>query len=42
VWIPAVFFCLGVAYVHYLLVESKTKHILNRLRHKRTSKMSVA
>jgi len=42
VWMPAVFFCLGVAYVHYLLVESKTKHILNRLRLKRTSKMSVA
>ena len=42
VWMPAVFFCLGVAYVHYLLVESKTKHILNRLRVKRTSKMSVA
>ena len=42
VWMPAVFFCLGIAYLHYLLVESKTKHILNRLRHKRTSRMSVA
>ena len=42
VWIPAVFFCLGVAYVHYLLVESKTKHILNRLRVKRSEKVSVA
>jgi len=42
VWMPAVFFCLGAAYLQYLLVESKTKHILNRLRHKRTSKISVA
>ena len=38
VWIPAVFFCVGVAYVHYLLVESKTKHMLNRLRVKRADK----
>ncbi|MEP7373398.1 MAG: acyltransferase [Chitinophagaceae bacterium] len=34
VWIPAVFFCLGIAYVHYTLVESKTKNILTRLRAK--------
>lgn len=32
VWIPAVFFCLGIAYLFYLLVEKQTKHILNRLR----------
>jgi peptidoglycan/LPS O-acetylase OafA/YrhL len=32
VWIPAVFFCLGIAYVHYLFVESKTKNILTKLR----------
>jgi len=42
VWIPAVFFCLGVAYVHYLLVESKTKHMLNTLRVKRAAKVSVS
>ncbi len=42
VWIPAVFFCLGIAYVHYQLIESKTKHILNKLRVKRTGKVSVA
>lgn len=42
VWMPAVFFCLGVAYIHYTLVESKTKHILNRLRSKRPEKVPVA
>jgi len=42
VWMPAVFFCLGFAYLHYLVVESKTKHILARLRGRKTSKMSVA
>jgi peptidoglycan/LPS O-acetylase OafA/YrhL len=34
VWIPAVFFCLGIAYIQYMLVESKTKNILNALRRK--------
>ena len=38
VWMPAVFFCLGIAYIHYTLVESKTKHILNRLRVKKAGK----
>jgi peptidoglycan/LPS O-acetylase OafA/YrhL len=42
VWIPAVFFCLGVSYLHYLLVENKTKHILKRLRSNRPAKVSVA
>lgn len=32
VWIPAVFICLGISYVHYILVESKTKNILTKLR----------
>ena len=35
VWMPAVFFCLAIAYVHYTLVESKTKNILSRLRAKK-------
>lgn len=42
VWIPAVFLCLGVAYIQYILVESKTKHILNRLRSRKSDKVSVA
>lgn len=42
VWIPAVFLCLGVAYIQYILVESKTKHILNRLRSRKAGKVSVA
>jgi peptidoglycan/LPS O-acetylase OafA/YrhL len=37
VWMPAVLFCLLVAYLQYKLVESKTKEILNRLRHGRKS-----
>ena len=35
VWMPAVFFCLAIAYLHYRLVENKTKKILSRLRDKR-------
>jgi peptidoglycan/LPS O-acetylase OafA/YrhL len=34
VWIPAVFFCLAVAWLLYLLVEKQTKSMLNRLRRK--------
>jgi peptidoglycan/LPS O-acetylase OafA/YrhL len=34
VWMPAVFFCIGIAYIQYKLVESRTKEILNRLRGK--------
>lgn len=32
VWMGAVPFCLGLAYIQYLLVESKCKNILSRLR----------
>ncbi|MCB0777791.1 MAG: acyltransferase, partial [Chitinophagaceae bacterium] len=32
VWMPAVLFCLLIAWIQYLLVESKTKSILSRLR----------
>lgn len=32
VWIGAVPFCLGLAYLQYLLVESRCKNILSRLR----------
>lgn len=32
VFLPAVFLCLGVAYVLYLLVEKKTKGLLDKLR----------
>ena len=35
VWIPAVFFCLAIAYVHYMLVENKTKKILANMRSKK-------
>jgi peptidoglycan/LPS O-acetylase OafA/YrhL len=42
VWMPAVLFCLGIAYLHYLLVESKTKYILNRMRSRRTGKVAAA
>jgi peptidoglycan/LPS O-acetylase OafA/YrhL len=34
VWIPAVFFALGIAYLQYWLVEKRTKSILNMLRKK--------
>ncbi len=34
VWIPAVFFSLLLAYIQYILVESRTKDILNALRRK--------
>ncbi|MFN2458533.1 MAG: acyltransferase family protein [Chitinophagaceae bacterium] len=40
IWIPAVFFCIAVAYIHYLLVENKTKNILDRLRRKRYGRIS--
>ena len=39
VWIPAVFFALGIAYLQYLLVERRTKDILNMLRSKKTVKL---
>ena len=42
VWMPAVLFCLLMAYIQFRLVESKTKGILNRLRFKRTTNNSVA
>lgn len=32
VWMPAIAFCILIAYVQFKLVEEKTKHILNRLR----------
>jgi peptidoglycan/LPS O-acetylase OafA/YrhL len=32
VWIPAVLFCLMMAYLQYILVERQTKKILNSLR----------
>jgi peptidoglycan/LPS O-acetylase OafA/YrhL len=35
VWVPAVFFSLILAYIQYVLVESKTKNILNALRRKK-------
>ncbi len=41
VWMPAVFFCLAVAYVHYSLIESRTKQILNKLRTKRSDKVPI-
>lgn len=34
VWIPAIFFCVGIAYLQYFLVEKRTKSILNLLRSK--------
>lgn len=40
VWMPAVFFCLAIALLHYSFVENKTKHILNRLRAKKVEKTS--
>jgi hypothetical protein len=36
---PAVLFCLLIAFIHYLLVESKTKHILNSLRKNRSDEI---
>ncbi len=33
-FIPAIFLCLGVAYLQYLLVEKRSKNILDRLRSK--------
>lgn len=38
VWMPAVLFCLVIAYIQYLLVESRTKEILNRLRFKKKTR----
>lgn len=35
VWMPAVFFCLAIAYMHYRLVENKTKKILVKIRSKK-------
>lgn len=35
VFIPCVFVCLGVAYLQYLLVEKKSKRILDNLRRKK-------
>jgi peptidoglycan/LPS O-acetylase OafA/YrhL len=32
VWMPAVFFCLAMAWIQYQLVEKRTKGILSRLR----------
>lgn len=32
VWIPAVAFVVGLAYLQYILIEKKTKHLLNALR----------
>jgi peptidoglycan/LPS O-acetylase OafA/YrhL len=42
VWIPAVFFCLAIAYVHYSLIESRTKQILNKLRSRKVGKVSLS
>ncbi len=41
VWMPAVFLCLGVSYIHYLLVESKTKDVLSKLRSKRAKPVAT-
>ncbi len=35
VWMPAVFFCLLIAYLQYNIIESRTKEILSRLRSKK-------
>jgi peptidoglycan/LPS O-acetylase OafA/YrhL len=32
VWVPAVFFCLAIAWIQYQLVEKRTKGILTKLR----------
>lgn len=37
VWMPAVLFALGIAYIQYLLVERRTKYLLNRLRNKKVN-----
>jgi peptidoglycan/LPS O-acetylase OafA/YrhL len=34
IWMPAVFICLGVSYLMYLLVELPAKKLLSRLRNK--------
>lgn len=39
IWMPAVFFCLLIAYLQYLLVESKTKGLLTVLRKKEKAKI---
>ena len=38
VFIPCIFFCLGIAYVQYYFVERKSKHVLDGLRKKEISK----
>jgi peptidoglycan/LPS O-acetylase OafA/YrhL len=35
VWMPAVFFAMGLAWIQYQLVEKRTKNILNLLRQKK-------
>lgn len=42
VFIPCVFLCLGVAYVHYLFVEKRSKEILDRLRRKNETNKTVS
>ncbi len=39
VWMPAVFFCLVIAFMQYKLIESRTKKILNSLRYKKAIKL---
>lgn len=36
VWMPAVPFCLLIAWIQYRIIESKTKNILNNMRNKKT------
>jgi peptidoglycan/LPS O-acetylase OafA/YrhL len=38
VFIPCVFFCVGIAYVQYYFVERKSKHVLDGLRKKEISR----
>ena len=37
VWMPAVVFCMLIAFFHYRLIENRTKEFLNRLRNKRVN-----
>lgn len=41
VWMPAVGFCMVIALTQYKLIESRTKEILNRLRHKKIVKQET-
>lgn len=41
VFIPCVFFCLGVAYVQYLLIEKRTKQLLDRIRERENRSLKL-